>query len=160
MALLLVWKMRNNNNKTSETMNRKEFEERTRRLITDEDYILVENLYLAAGNMDKDKFCDEMRRMCAYDAANDHIELRECLKEIGRHVGAKDAELSFLKRRVERVKMELAEFLVGKACAYEDSDFYRQAVVLVGQREVTRMKLEMDLPLWNEDKKYIKENLK
>lgn len=158
--MLLVWKMRNNNNKTSETMNRKEFEERTRRLITDEDYILVENLYLAAGNMDKDKFCDEMRRMCAYDAANDHIELRECLKEIGRHVGAKDAELSFLKRRVERVKMELAEFLVGKACAYEDSDFYRQAVVLVGQREVTRMKLEMDLPLWNEDKEYIKENLK
>ena len=156
--MLLVWKMRNNNNKTSETMNRKEFEERTRRLITDEDYILVENLYLAAGNMDK--FCDEMRRMCAYDAANDHIELRECLKEIGRHVGAKDAELSFLKRRVERVKMELAEFLVGKACAYEDSDFYRQAVVLVGQREVTRMKLEMDLPLWNEDKEYIKENLK
>lgn len=141
-------------------MKRKEFEERTRRLITDEDYILVENLYLAAGNMDKDKFCDEMRRMCAYDAANDHIELRECLKEIGRHVGAKDAELSFLKRRVERVKMELAEFLVGKACAYEDSDFYRQAVVLVGQREVTRMKLEMDLPLWNEDKEYIKENLK
>lgn len=158
--MLLVWKMRNNNNKTSETMNRKEFEERTRRLITDEDYILMENLYLAAGNMDKDKFCDEMRRMCAYDAANDHIELRECLKEIGRHVGAKDAELSFLKRRVERVKMELAEFLVGKACAYEDSDFYRQAVVLVGQCEVTRMKLEMDLPLWNEDKEYIKENLK
>lgn len=158
--MLLVWKMRNNNNKTSETMNRKEFEERTKRLITDEDYRLVENLYLAAGNMDKDKFCDEMRRMCAYDAANDHIELRECLKEIGRHVGAKDAELSFLKRRVERVKMELAEFLVGKASAYEDSDFYRQAVVLVGQREVTRMKLEMDLPLWNEDKEYIKENLK
>ncbi len=141
-------------------MNRKEFEERTRRLITDEDYRLVENLYLAAGNMDKDEFCDEMRRMCAYDATNDHIELRECLKEIGRYVGAKDAELSFLKRRVERVKMELAEFLVGKACAYEDSDFYRQAVVLVGQREVTRMKLEMDLPLWNEDKEYIKENLK
>ncbi|MEQ2501386.1 MULTISPECIES: hypothetical protein [Bacteroidales] len=141
-------------------MNRKEFEERTRRLITDEDYRLVENLYLAAGNMDKDEFCDEMRRMCAYDAANDHIELRECLKEIGRRVGAKDAELSFLKRRVESEKMELAEFLVGKACAYEDSDFYRQAVVLVGQREVTRMKLEMDLPLWNEDKEYIKENLK
>ncbi len=141
-------------------MNRKEFEERTKRLITDEDYRLVENLYLAAGNMDKDEFCDEMRRMCAYDAANDHIELRECLKEIGRHVGAKDAELSFLKRRVESKKMELAEFLVGKACAYEDSDFYRQAVMLVGQREVTRMKLDMDLPLWDEDKEYIKENLK
>lgn len=136
-------------------MNRKEFEERTRRLITDEDYRLVENLYLAAGNMDKDKFCDEMRRMCAYDAANDHIELRECLKEIGRHVGAKDAELSFLKKRVESVKMELTEFLVGKASAYEDTDFYREAVKLVGQREVTLMKLRMDLPLWEEDRQYL-----
>lgn len=56
-------------------MNRKEFEERTRRLITDEDYRLVENLYLAAGNMDKDEFCDEMRRMCAYDAAGKATQL-------------------------------------------------------------------------------------
>lgn len=55
---------------------------------------------------------------------------------------------------------EVAEFLIGKACAYEDTDFYKQAVKLVGQKKVTRMKLEMDLPLWKEDKEYIKENLK
>ena len=136
-------------------MNKKEFEERTGRLITAEDYRLVENLYMAAGNMVKDEFCKEMRAMCAYDGANDHIELRQCLKEIGQHVGAKDFELSFLKRRVESVKMDLAEFLVGKACAYEDSDFYNEAVKLIGQREVTLMKLRMDLPLWEEDKKYL-----
>lgn len=136
-------------------MTRKEFEERTRRLITAEDYRLVENLYMAAGNMDKDEFCKEMRVMCAYDGANDHIELRQCLKEIGRKVGAQDAELSFLKKTVKDGKWELAEFLVGKACAYEDSDFYREAVKLIGQREVTLMKLRMDLPLWDEDKKYI-----
>lgn len=136
-------------------MTKKEFEERTRRLITAEDYRLVENLYMAAGNMDKDEFCKEMRAMCAYDGANDHIELRRCLKEIGRKVGALDAELSFLKKTVKDGKWELAEFLVGKACAYEDSDFYREAVRLIGQREVTLMKLRMDLPLWDEDKKYI-----
>lgn len=136
-------------------MTKKEFEERTRRLITAEDYRLVENLYMAAGNMDKDEFCKEMRAMCAYDGANDHIELRRCLKETGRKVGALDAELSFLKKTVKDGKWELAEFLVGKACAYEDSDFYREAVKLIGQREVTLMKLRMDLPLWDEDKKYI-----
>lgn len=136
-------------------MNKKEFEERTRRLITDEDYGVVENLYMAAGNMGKDEFCKEMRAMCAYDAANDHIELRQCLKEIGRHVGVQDAELSFLKKTVKGEKLELAEFLIGKACAYEDSDFYREAVKLIGQREVALMKLRMDLPLWDEDKKYI-----
>lgn len=147
--------MQSNNHKISEIMTRKEFEERTRRLITAEDYRLVENLYMAAGNMDKDEFCKEIRVMCAYDGANDHIELRQCLKEIGRKVGALDAELSFLKKTVKDGKWELAEFLVGKACAYEDTDFYREAVKLIGQREVTLMKLAMDLPLWDEDKKFL-----
>ena len=50
-------------------MTQKEFEERTRRLITAEDYRLVENLYMAAGDMNKDEFCKEMRDMCAYDGA-------------------------------------------------------------------------------------------
>lgn len=137
-------------------MTQREFEERTRRLITAEDYYLVENLYMAAGNMGKDEFCEEMRKMCAYDGANDHIELRQCLKEIGRHVGAKGAELNFLKKKVASEKMELAEFLVGKASAYEDTDFYKEAVRLIGQREVTLMKMRMDLPLWEEDKLFIK----
>ena len=85
-------------------MTQKEFEDRTRRLITAEDYHFVENLYIAAGNMDKDEFCKEMKAMCAYDGANDHIELRQCLKEVGRRVGGRDAELRFWKkaRRVMR----------------------------------------------------------
>lgn len=81
-------------------MTQKEFEDRARRLITAEDYHLVENLYMAAGNMGKDEFCKEMRAMCAYDGANDHIELRQCLKEIGRRVGGMDAELSFLRKAI------------------------------------------------------------
>lgn len=140
-------------------MTQREFEERTRRLITAEDYYLVENLYMAAGNMGKDEFCEEMRKMCAYDGANDNIELRQCLKEIGQYVVAKDVELNFLKKTVTSEKMVLAEFLVGKASAYEDTDFYRKAVRLVGQREVTLMKMRMDLPLWEEDKEFIKEVL-
>lgn len=140
-------------------MTQKEFEERTRRKITAEDYRLVEKLYMAAGNMGKDEFCKEMRAMCAYDGANDHIEVRECLKEIGRHVGAMDTALSVLKNKTTNGKKELAEFLIGKACAYGDTDLYREAVNLVGQRYVTMMKVHMDLPLWEEDKKCIAEAL-
>ena len=136
-------------------MTQKEFEKRTQRLVDAKDYYLVNNLYMAAGNMDKDEFCDEMRRMCAYDGATDQIELRQCLKEIGRHVGVKDAEVSYLKKSIADRYHELAEFLIGKACAYNDTDFYHEAVALVGQHEVTRMKIQMDLPLWDEDKKYI-----
>lgn len=141
-------------------MTQKEFEDRTRRLITAEDYHLVENLYMAAGNMDKDEFCKEMRAMCAYDAAKDHIELRQCLKEVGRRVGGMDAELSFLRKTVSKEREDIAEFLIGKACAYNDTDFYSAAVKLIGQKQVTLCKIKMGLPLWSEDMQYINDNLK
>lgn len=141
-------------------MTQKEFEDRTRRLITAEDYHLVENLYMAAGNMGKDEFCKEMRAMCAYDAANDHIELRQCLKEVGRRVGGMDAELSFLRKTVSKEREGIAEFLIGKACAYNDTDFYSAAVKLIGQKQVTLCKIKMGLPLWSEDMQYINDNLK
>lgn len=141
-------------------MTQKEFEDRTRRLITAEDYHLVENLYMAAGNMGKDEFCKEMRAMCAYDAANDHIKLRQCLKEVGRRVGGMDAELSFLRKTVSKEREDIAEFLIGKACAYNDTDFYSAAVKLIGQKQVTLCKIKMGLPLWSEDMQYINDNLK
>jgi hypothetical protein len=148
------------NPKSERTMTQKEFEDRTRRLITVEDYHFVENLYIAAGNMDKDEFCKEMKAMCAYDGANDHIELRQCLKEVGRRVGGMDAELSFLKKAIKEEREELAEFLIGKASAYNDTDFYNKAVKLVGQKEVVTKKIKMGLPLWEEDVQYINANLK
>lgn len=141
-------------------MTQKEFEDRTRRLITAEDYHLVENLYMAAGNMGKDEFCKEMRAMCAYDAANDHIELRQCLKEVGRRVGGMDAELSFLRKTVSKEREDIAEFLIGKACTYNDTDFYSAAVKLIGQKQVTLCKIKMGLPLWSEDMQYTNDNLK
>ncbi len=141
-------------------MTKNEFEKLSRRLVTPDDYIYIENLYMAAGNMDKTEFCTEMGKMCAYDGATDQLELRPCLKEIGRKVGAMGTELSFLKKRWNEKRHELAKFLVGKACTYKDTDFYWQAVTLVGQKEVVCIKLEMDLPLWDEDKEYIKNNLK
>lgn len=136
-------------------MTQKEFEDRTRRKITAEDFELVQNLYMATKEMDKDEFCKEVRAMCAYDAANDQIELRRCLKEVGTRVGAMDAELNLLKKRVKSKHEELAGFLLGKACAYDDMDFYQEAVRLIGQRKVTLIKLNMNLPLWEEDKRLI-----
>lgn len=115
-------------------MTRKEFEDRTHRLITPEDYTLVENLYMAAGDMGKDEFCGELKKMCAYDGANDHIELRKCLKEIGRKLGGLEAENNHLKRRLHSDNRDLAEFLIGKASAYNDTDFYNKAVALIGQK--------------------------
>lgn len=136
-------------------MTQKEFEERTHRVVRPEDYHLIENLYMAAGNMDKDEFCQEFKAMCAYDYANDEIELRQCLREIGKRVGVMDAENRTLKMAMKTRNEELAEFLIGKAHAYDDTDFRNEAVKLIGEATVVRMTIEMGLPLWEEDKKYI-----
>ena len=136
-------------------MTQKEFEEHTHRVVKPEDYYLIENLYMAAGDMDKDEFCKEFKAMCAYDYANDEIELRQCLREIGKRVGSMEAENRALKMAMQTRNEGLAEFLVGKAHAYNDTDFRNEAVKLIGEAAVVRMTIEMGLPLWEEDKKYI-----
>ena len=53
----------------------------------------------------------------------------------------------------------MADFLIGKAHAYNDSDFRREAVRLVGDKQVVLRTLSMELTLWDEDKDYIKDNI-
>lgn len=66
----------------------------------------------------------------------------------------------FLRKAVNKEREELAEFLIGKASAYNDTDFYSAAVKLIGQKQVTLCKIKMGLPLWSEDMQYINDNLK
>lgn len=125
-------------------MTEKEFMERTGITPTADDFNYIHAIYMNTS-MDKDEFCKDFKK---------HGE-SSVLKDV--HARAVNFELQ--SKQAQKMFKELAEFLIGKACAYEDSDFYKQAVGLVGQREVVRMKLEMDLPLWEEDKEYIKSNL-
>ena len=40
-------------------MTQQEFEDRTGKTVTSEEYARIEAMYMAAGNMDKDQFCTE-----------------------------------------------------------------------------------------------------
>ena len=137
-------------------MTQKEFEELTGRVVKPEDYSVIESLYMAAGDMDKKEFCKEIKAMCAYDYADDKIELRKCLREISKHVDRIEAENRGLRKDLRTRNEELAEFLIGKAHAYNDTDFRKEAVKLVGQSAVVKMTMDMGLPLWEEDKDLIR----
>lgn len=126
-------------------MTQKEFMERTGIAPTSEEFYYIHAVYLNTS-MDKDEFCKDFKK---YGGSS-----------VLRDVHARAVNFELQDKQKQALIEEVAEFLIGKACAYEDTDFYKQAVKLVGQKKVTRMKLEMDLPLWNEDKEYIKENLK
>lgn len=117
-----------------------------------DEYADIERMYMAAGEMDKDDFCRCWRQTGKNPLTQVLFRQAEVLKG---QLAERNNELEDMQQR----KVELAEFLIGKACAYEDTDFYREAVKLVGQRAVVMMKMNMDLPLWEEDKKFVMEVL-
>ena len=131
-------------------MTQKEFEERTKRTVKAEDYFIIQRLYMAT-NMDKDEFCKEFQEM------NNSIRpgIQQSLREISNRLGALEAQNATLKISMRKRDNDLADFLIGKAHAYDDTDFRNQAVKLVGEVEVVKRTIELGLPLWDEDRKCV-----
>lgn len=118
-----------------------EFTERTGLTVSTEEYELIDAMYLAAGNMDKDEFCID------YKKHNRSTILSTMYREV-----------ELLKEKCKNFRNqqnETAELLIGKAHVYNDSDFRKHAVRLIGEKRVVLMTLALDLPLWSEDKEYI-----
>lgn len=123
---------------------------------TPEGYQQIEAMYMAAGNMDKDEFCKEFKKH----------GMSSLLEELFAKIQGQENSINTLTKRYDdyietttKKNMELAYFLLGKACAYDDTDFYKEAVRLIGQRKVTMSKIRMGMPLWDEDRAYIENNL-
>lgn len=131
-------------------MTQKEFEERTKRMVKAEDFFIINQLYMAT-NMDKDEFCKEFQEM------NNSIRpgIRQSLREISNRLGALEAQNATLRISMRKRDNDLADFLIGKAHAYDDTDFRNQAVKLVGEVEVVKRTIELGLPLWDEDRKCV-----
>ena len=81
--------------------------------------------------------------------------IRQSLREISNRLGALEAQNATLKISMRKRDNDLADFLIGKAHAYDDTDFRNQAVKLVGEVEVVKRTIELGLPLWDEDRKCI-----
>lgn len=131
-------------------MTQKEFEDRTGWLIKAEDFYIINNLYMAT-EMDKDVFCKEFRSM----QASGKLEIRQSLKEIGNRIGTMETENQTMRKAMRQRNADLADFLIGKAHAYDDTDFRNQAVKLVGEADVVKRTIELGLPLWDEDRKFV-----
>lgn len=137
-------------------MIREEFTERTGMAPTPEEYQHIETMYMAAGNMDKDEFCKEYKK---YGMSRILKELLVRIQGLENSINTlTERHDGYVKASTEK-DAELAIFLTGKACAYDDTDFYKEAVRLIGQRKVTMSKIRMGMPLWDEDRAYIENNL-
>lgn len=121
-------------------MTQKEFEERTGIVPTAEEFDYIHAVYLNTS-MDKDAFCKEYKK---------HGESR-IIRDV--HIRVLNYEMK-CNRQKDAIN-ELADFLIGKAHAYEDTDFRNQAVKLVGEMDVVKRTIELGLPLWDEDRRCV-----
>lgn len=121
-------------------MTQKEFEERTGIVPTAEEFDYIHAVYMNTS-MDKDAFCKEYKK---------HGESR-IIRDV--HVRVLNYEMKCNQQK-DTIN-ELADFLIGKAHAYDDTDFRNEAVRLVGEMDVVKRTIELGLPLWDEDRKCI-----
>lgn len=134
-------------------MTQQEFQGLTGRKVTAEEYRNIEKMYYAVPNMDKHEFC---KRWVQTGNNPLTIELTKQTILLNGMLEERNNEVDDCHDKME----ELAWFLIGKADAYEDRDFYKEAIRIVGQKAAILHKIKMGYHLWKEDREYIKNNLK
>lgn len=133
-------------------MMQKEFEERTGMSLTAEEYAKVEKLYMAAGNIDKDTFCEEYKKV-----ANSKLveELQTSLRIAEGKVKSARMQLEAAEKR----ESELGTFLMEQAQILGSSKLRQKAIDLLGAKEYMLRKLKSGTPLWDDDREILIETL-
>ena len=108
-------------------MTQQEFTELTGITPTAGDFDYIHAVYLNTS-MDKDEFCKDFKK---------HGESR-IIRDV--HIRVLNYEMKC--ERQKNAINELADFLIGKAHAYDDTDFRNQAVKLVGEMDVVKRTIE------------------
>lgn len=122
-------------------MMQKEFEERTGMSLTPDEYAKVENLYMSAGNIDKDTFCEEYKMV-----ANSKL-----VEELQTSVRIAEGKATAAKKMVS----ELGTFLMEQAQILGSSDLRQKAIDLLGAKEYMLRKLKSGTPLWDDDREIL-----
>lgn len=133
-------------------MTKQEFEARTGLKVNSEDYDRIEKMYMVAGNMDKDLFCAEYRKV------GTSVLVAELFRQVLVLKGQLEERNNELDDATQR-RADVAEFLVGKAAVHKDDDgedFYRVALRIAGRNACVRTKLEYGYPLNGEDISFLK----
>lgn len=122
-------------------MQKIEFEQRTGIELTDEQYQRVEDLYLNAGNMDKDEFCKD------YKKHGESVILNTYFKQ-------SEEQRNRLDTYREK-QITMAHFLIKKSMVGGDKDMVQMAISLIGEQKYIQHKLEKGYNLFETDKELI-----
>lgn len=127
-------------------MQKQEFTQKTGIELTDAEYKEVELMYLEAGNMDKDEFCKDYKKHHESTLLATYFRQAENLKD----------KLDAMRDE----RSNLVDFLLERAQCFGDIELLNKAIELIGHDKVIKRKIRQNLPLWDEDKQYIVDNIK
>lgn len=117
-----------------------------------DEYAGIEAVYMAAGEMDKDVFCAEWKKIGGSRL------VMELFGEVMRQRG-EIAHLNGEEQESRKLLSETAEYLIEKSSERDDIGMRRQACRLIGEREVVMYKLNYYQALCDEDIVWIREQL-
>lgn len=140
---------------------KQEFEERANFKISLECYhSLIEPGY-NASKLDKDEWVKEWKKNGGFQKAYDWEKERanKCQKG-NKALTEESIEMDEKLAEQTHANMRLAEYLIEKGTQYSDSEMLNKAKDLLGEKAYITYKLENNIELTDEDKKFILANLK
>lgn len=142
-------------------MMKQEFEERANFKVSLECYhSLIEPGY-NASKLDKDEWVKEWKKNGGIQKAYDWEKKRadNCQKG-NKALTEESIEMDEKLAEQTHANMRLAEYLIEKGTQYSDSEMLNKAKGLLGEKAYITYKLENNIELTDEDKKFILANLK
>ena len=141
-------------------MLQKEFEERIGRSVSEQEYLEANAMYENAGDMDKDEFCREWLKI-------GNSRLVKCLAEKTYQLGKALSEQKLLHQESTEIISDAADAMLeiekvvlnGRTTEKITELIDRQALWLIGAKEVVLRKIKMDMDLSEMDKNYINRHL-
>lgn len=127
-------------------MNKQEFIDRTGLTPTDEEYVTIEAIYMAAESLDKDEFCRE------YKKHGNSSLVKSLFNEV--------KKMNDLVNTANDLEREYVIFLIEQAEKWSASDLRDKAIAMLGAKEYLIYKLDRGFNLWEADKQLMIKMLK
>ena len=140
-------------------MTQKEFEDRTRLVVSADEFEAIHDMYMACGDgCDKDEFCDLYttkvgRHDLMHMMASKQKKTEEALMNA-------TAEIEKVKKERREAQVRTAEWLMEQAEKWSASDLRDKAIEVLGARGYLRRKIEKGMSLWDADRELLVELLR
>lgn len=138
-------------------MTHQEFIDRTGLTPTTEEFATIHRIYMACATLDKDEFCRDYKK---HGMSRIITELLDNIISEERKVDSIYTQYTELEHKTNEDNLKLAQFLLGKAAAYNDPDLEREALQLVSRNTAILIKIKEGYQLTDDDFAYIANNLK